>query len=319
MPPKKKSTARKKPGGKKPAAGAKSKQPAPPSPPPPPPPPDLSKAEAQRAKLLEYTWWVGGEVALLAGQVEKQLVLTERCVEREGDVLVASLSSGFELPFWPWKDPEAEAAAPKEAPISDEDASSLPPIAGAQPLAEDGDTSTVEHPPETPPLAVVTWTDGTEWHSAKREPVRGTVTLKFNHYKEEVGVEDGRLLNETVDELFAINYVFKNSTISIGPSKLLSHDMKGYYTGLAPGETYVVSVIEDPAEYQRYLDNHKGLEFKASQHKGLGGCVGGSCGKTAADRLTKELKGLSVDEIAEGSDRFKELLEARDREDCLYS
>ena len=38
----------------------------------------------------------------------------------------------------------------------------------------------------------------------------------------------------------------------------------------------------------------------------------------ASAALTAELKNLSVDELRDGSDRYKALLEARDLEDCLY-
>ena len=38
----------------------------------------------------------------------------------------------------------------------------------------------------------------------------------------------------------------------------------------------------------------------------------------ASASLTQELKGLSVDELKAGSDRYKALLEARDLEDVLY-
>ncbi len=39
---------------------------------------------------------------------------------------------------------------------------------------------------------------------------------------------------------------------------------------------------------------------------------------SASAQLTRDLKGLSVDEIRSGSDRYKAMLEARDLEDVLY-
>ena len=52
----------------------------------------------------------------------------------------------------------------------------------------------------------------------------------------------------------------------------------------------------------------------------LSGCdADGLSGVTQASKdITKELKSMSVDEIRGGSDRYKELVAARDLEDALY-
>ena len=35
--------------------------------------------------------------------------------------------------------------------------------------------------------------------------------------------------------------------------------------------------------------------------------------------ITDELKGMSIDEIMEKGDKYKQLIEARDLEECLYN
>ena len=62
------------------------------------------------------------------------------------------------------------------------------------------------------------------------------------------------------------------------------------------------------------------LPFYGRAHVGYkAGGVDGLAGTTAASKsLTEQLKNMSVDEIRGQSDRYKEMVAARDLEDCLY-
>ncbi len=42
-----------------------------------------------------------------------------------------------------------------------------------------------------------------------REPVKGMVTVKYNHYKEKFHIVDGVLMEADIDEQYCLSFVFK--------------------------------------------------------------------------------------------------------------
>lgn len=73
---------------------------------------------------------------------------------------------------------------------------------------------------------------------------------------------------------------------------------------------YVIEVEEDAEEEAERRKNSKPIQFyKADDGPKKNGRI---------DGLTNQLKGMSLDELKEKGDKYKELIEARDLEDILY-
>jgi len=90
-----------------------------------------------------------------------------------------------------------------------------------------------------------------------------------------------------------------------------ARDAAGLYHGLLDGHTYVLSVVEDEAAEEEARAAGPARSYRGMKQE--------TRGTTAASRgLTEELKKLSTDELRDQSDRYKQLVEARDLEDVLY-
>lgn len=155
-------------------------------------------------------------------------------------------------------------------------------------------------------------------HNAKEEKEGpSSVMVKYNHYNQIFPLSrKGELDWEVVDEQYCISFVFKGAfgkkLRHVAEGNLVEHDEHGHFCGLIDGAQYELVVTEDEkAEEEARLKQGDKPRRKLTDNS-----VSGIT--NASKLLTEELKGLSVEELRAGSDRYKALLEARDLEDCLY-
>ena len=173
--------------------------------------------------------------------------------------------------------------------------------------------------------------------------------VRYNHYCKEFDVIDGVLDWVKIDEQYCLGFVFKGLyNVRLLPEKggggrlpmLLegAAELKPVGGRLQPsvdedgerimiGTIAIVELLDELGEmriYQLQVDEDEVAE--AAHLEAIGGHIGykradadGLSGVTQASKdITKELKSMSVDEIRGGSDRYKELVAARDLEDALY-
>ena len=154
--------------------------------------------------------------------------------------------------------------------------------------------------------------------------------LRYNHYKDQYGLVDGRLEFRPVDDKWAFSYAFKgNFSVRLQPigggeavlpdgGKLSLVDAEGEraacgtFSGLLLGTVYTVIVEEDPQ-----LASKPTKTYVAPKGSSLpvGRAVGGMTRGSAL--VTAELKKLTAAELKEGGMQYRELLAQRDLEDAM--
>eukprot|EP00386_Alphamonas_edax_P015455 GDKI01047185.1.p1 GENE.GDKI01047185.1~~GDKI01047185.1.p1 ORF type:complete len:282 (+),score=61.22 GDKI01047185.1:65-910(+) len=159
-------------------------------------------------------------------------------------------------------------------------------------------------------------------------PVLGKITLKFLHYTHTFNIEDGVLKYENVDEQFGLSVVYPKGTAYISNEKIDNGEVpsadkcvvqknsagntKGDFTGLHDGGTYCMSMVEPEETSGDEREKKPYVAYKADSNNT------GCCANKRMDAITAELKGMSLQELTEKGDRYRELIEARDLEDCLF-
>ncbi|KAJ3318498.1 hypothetical protein HDV06_000431 [Boothiomyces sp. JEL0866] len=142
------------------------------------------------------------------------------------------------------------------------------------------------------------------------EPVIGNVFVRFNHYNQPFPIKNGALDGNLVDDKYAFSFVHK------GSFQLILRDDQGNemkqpsrfnYSELEDGKSYTIQVVPDPEieSKRQYGTGVKLNEAKKQNNK--------------VDLITKELKAMTIDQLMEKGERYKELIEARELEACLYS
>uniref|UniRef100_A0A0G4IBY8 Uncharacterized protein n=1 Tax=Chromera velia CCMP2878 TaxID=1169474 RepID=A0A0G4IBY8_9ALVE len=156
-----------------------------------------------------------------------------------------------------------------------------------------------------------------------REPVKGKVTLKFMHYTKEFEISDGVLNFGDLDEVFGLCDIFKRATFHLkGQFEGQKNETDEVprkdkdFVSLLPDQTYTLSV-EEPDEDPEEDAKPKRI-YNAEEAKALNPMNAGKSNKGRMDAITDELKKMTQEELREKGDRYKELIEARDLEDCLY-
>ena len=145
------------------------------------------------------------------------------------------------------------------------------------------------------------------------EPIRGEVVVKYNHYKEKFPVVDGVLKEADIDEQYCLSHAYKGTIQFLlreerDPSRTYLPNEGGAWSCVELGKTYVVEVQEDEAAEAERRKNSKPISFYKEETKKNG----------RIDGITNQLKGMSIKELEEKGDKYKELIEARDLEDILY-
>ena len=91
------------------------------------------------------------------------------------------------------------------------------------------------------------------------------------------------------------------------------------FRNLENGKTYWVLIEEDAEEAKRSEERSRAFAQRKEEKQKDDNVSGFSQKKRGVELLTEELKKLSADELREAGPRYKELLAARDLEDCLFS
>lgn len=139
-----------------------------------------------------------------------------------------------------------------------------------------------------------------------------------SHYREEVELGDGNSVEiRAVKDMFSFDYGFKGNYkchLREGEgegAKLYRGDSDRISELLAtdPPTTYFVEIEEDAEEVARAKAQPRKV-YKAPDVQS---------GNVATRDLTRQLKGLSVEELKSQSARYQDLVEARDLEDVLFS
>ena len=248
---------------------------------------------------------------------------------------VATAKPAVKKPSSSAKRPIPAASAPKKkmpAAKADAAGSSRSPPPAAHPPAT---ASTAESGPAV------------DFAPAPPPPQVGEVHIRYNHYCKPFEVVDGVLAWSKIDEDYCISFVFKGGFVPhLLPEQAGSGRVPKLVDGApailpdggalrrevdAEGEPCMVGTFSGvqlvdeagaPRTYQLFVDEDAEAEeaarggappsgYRAAETAALGP-------NRASAALTAELKNLSVDELRDGSDRYKALLEARDLEDCLY-
>lgn len=156
-----------------------------------------------------------------------------------------------------------------------------------------------------------------------KEPVHGSVVIRYNHYKESFPTVDGALNATVVDEKYYLSYAFKKCKLHLSTKQwehgeddecqLVPEKPAGTFQTLIDGETYWVVVEEDAeakAESEKRQTSFKASDLTPVELKGQ---------NNASKDLTKQLKSMTTEQLkAKGAD-YKQMIEARDLEDILYS
>ena len=148
------------------------------------------------------------------------------------------------------------------------------------------------------------------------EPVVGSVRVRYNHYNQEFRLLDNALQWADVDEAYCISYVFEGAfrpRIVDAAGASFQRDAAGAFAPLQDGGAYTLAIDEDEAA--------EAAATAANPRRAAGVVAAEPVPgvNSASARLTAELKTLSVEELAGQSDRYRELKEARDLEDVLFS
>ena len=182
------------------------------------------------------------------------------------------------------------------------------------------------------------------------EPQTGKVRVQYSHYDKQFPIKDGLLKWEDIDDEYCISFAFKgdwavslstkwpdgSQTFIYPDGGVLTRDtdedsFTGTFKGLlleeGEGEevrqrVYQLHVEEDPklarAEMKRQKEAFEARKGAAGPLAGGGSNDHSILGPSMAQsRLTAELKSMSADELAEGGERYKQLLEARELEACM--
>ena len=171
--------------------------------------------------------------------------------------------------------------------------------AGSKAASTAGKAAVAEAPPPPPP-----------------EPVEGACRVRYNHYNQEFRLLDNALQWADVDDAYCISYVFEGAfrpRIVDAAGASFQRGAAGAFAPLQDGGVYTLDIDEDEAA--------EAAATAANPRRAAGVVAAEPVPgvNSASARLTAELKTLSVEELAGQSDRYRELKEARDLEDVLFS
>ncbi|GMI24721.1 hypothetical protein TrCOL_g7135 [Triparma columacea] len=168
------------------------------------------------------------------------------------------------------------------------------------------------------------------WDPSRRmECIRSLVTIRYSHYNQKFEARDGVIKYEDVDKEYCISYVFRgdyNRELKIGDVKLEKASEAGkigadYFLGVksAIPENVYWLVVEEGKEGVGVEGGKKRHGGGLGQKKGvLMPKVGVGKATMESEEITRKLKGMTGEEIREGGEVIRDLIERRDLEDVLY-
>ena len=190
-------------------------------------------------------------------------------------------------------------------------------------------------PPPAPPQTSITSSAA----DSNPNPIQeGLVTIKYNHYNDKFPIKNGILRFQDIDDKYCFSYAFtegkyelhlyaNQKDLGIPEHRLKEDQIAKVFHNCIDGAVYFVQVEEDEEEYEKarqsYTQNPIKIismaEANALTYGGKNISTGNDLSRPnqASKRITEELKGMKADELK--GERYKQLLEARELEDCLYS
>ena len=160
--------------------------------------------------------------------------------------------------------------------------------------------------------------------SYRMDAVRSMIVIKYSHYCDKFEARDGVVRWSDIDERYCISTVF--------PGKFKRHIVHGnkwaaeearedkvvadFFLGFDPSQEkeYLLKVEEDP----KHRTENPTRTYRASA--GVKGLVGsGGTGKAQASLITDDLKNMTSEQLKEGGEEYKRMIEARDVEELLFS
>ncbi|KAJ3021714.1 UNVERIFIED_CONTAM: hypothetical protein HDU68_009494 [Siphonaria sp. JEL0065] len=153
-----------------------------------------------------------------------------------------------------------------------------------------------------------------------KSPILGTIQVLYNHYHDHFQIKNGVLAGDLIDEKYAFSFVHKGNFKIL----LLDTSTNEYmpkldstrwdFQGCIDGGVYRAEIEMDPEEEKRLDARPPGsYGYKAPKTGGI------KSANAASDLITRELKGMTKEELEAKGDRYKELIEARELEDALFS
>lgn len=150
------------------------------------------------------------------------------------------------------------------------------------------------------------------------------VRINYNHYNNVFPISEKGIISwEEIDEEYCISFVFQGeykARLENADGKIISlvagEDGSKRFEGLAESSSYVLIIDED--EEAGYGNKELSKDY-CPPEEGQGGFSSQGNATSRSATLTAELKGLSEAELRGQTERFRELKEARDLEDVLYS
>ncbi|KAK3233061.1 hypothetical protein CYMTET_43382 [Cymbomonas tetramitiformis] len=142
----------------------------------------------------------------------------------------------------------------------------------------------------------------------------GEVKVKYNHYNEFFQVVKGAISWADIDDAYAISFVFQGEFKRklLDPEGQRLSERAGSFHGARLDVQYELIVEED--EEAGVGNRELGCGYQVST------AVGAAPGSSSrSNELTQQLKGLSTEDLRAQTDEYKQLKEARDLEDVLYS
>jgi hypothetical protein len=159
--------------------------------------------------------------------------------------------------------------------------------------------------------------------------------VRFNHYKESFPTLNGVLQAALIADRwsFSVAYAgnYKLHLTAISDNSAVAERSPGgqhldtEFLDCVDQAEYRVQIEEDDVSEAAALAaagpprQIEIISMEAAAAAMHGGSAVGPKGKRGVDALTEELKKLSPEELREAGDKYKQLLEARDLEDILYS
>jgi hypothetical protein len=161
----------------------------------------------------------------------------------------------------------------------------------------------------------------------KPETLQAHILVRYNHYKEEFCIVNGKLAISDVDERFCLSFAFPKCKLHLTDmegstsANVSENSDDGVFINLEGDKTYWVLVEEDFEEAKLSEERNRAYLDRKAKMRDSPLNQDSSCGqkKRGVDLLTAELKALSAEELREAGPRYQELLAARDLEDCLFS
>ena len=113
--------------------------------------------------------------------------------------------------------------------------------------------------------------------AAKRN---GKIEVRYNHYKEQMDITDGKIAMKTLDDQFCLSFVFANCRIHmtdeapdrgvVGAPNIQEKGEsieEGEFLGLEVGKTYWVQVEEDDAEAKKSEERQAAYVARKNKEK----------------------------------------------------